>query len=190
MSFISAISPLLSSNTSAITVTLSRNAAGTLTATVIPKITVTDAQESDPAIATLKAALARPVMLELPDADPDTTFNSILAAVAPARDAAQIALSDYLAAIEKAKAEAKAQDEAKKAKTAEKTKATPAKGAKATKPAAAAATESDDDEDDDGDDASEAPASVSVAAQPAAAAEPSAPTATPAAQPALLADLF
>ena len=187
MSFIAAVKPLLSSNTDSITITLNRNTAGQLTATVVPRIALTEAQESDPAIAILKAALARPLLVELPEVKPDATFSAILAGVAPSRDAAQVALTEYLAAIEAAKAEAKAKAEETKAKADAKAKATPAKGAKAAKPAAVT-TSDDSSGDDDGDDDAESD-SASSGTDTATAPVPAAST-TETAQPALLADLF
>jgi len=184
MSFISSVKPLLASNTDSLTITLNRNTAGQLVATVVPRINVSEAQENDPAVATLKAALARPLLVELPEADPDATFSAILAAVVPSRDAAQVALTEYLAALEAAKADAKSKADAK-------AKATPAKGAKsASKPAtvtttAEADTDGDDDGDGDGDDAQQSSEATAPATEASASAGASAP-----AQPALLADLF
>jgi len=185
MSFIAAVKPLLSSNTDSITITLNRNTVGQLTATVVPRIALTEAQESDPAIGILKAALARPLLVELPEVEPDATFSAILAGVAPSRDAAQVALTEYLAAIEAAKAEAKAKAEETKAKADAKAKATPAKGAKAAKPAAST-TSDDSSADDDGDD--DAAESDSASSGTDTAAAPVPVVAAP--QPSLLADIF
>lgn len=182
MSFISAIAPMLSGTTNAVTVTLARNAAGTLVATLIPKLTITEQQEADPAIAPLKAVLARPFCIDLPDSDPDAAFSAILGGVVPCRDTAQVALDEYLAAVQKAKAEAEAAAAAKAAKAAEKAKATPAKGAKAAKPAPVAEASDEGEDDGEGDEADDKSDTASCDAAPAPA--PMQPA------PALLADLF
>lgn len=169
MTLLATLAPLIRADTQAIQFTLSRTDSGQLQALLVPKLGQSPEEETDAAIATLKAALARPLRFDIPgDADPDSYVAEALAGVSTARGGVESDLSAYLASIEAAK---KAAQEAQASKAA----ASKAKGAKpatpakvATKAGAASAASSETNEGDEGDDeaddgVTETPSAVTTA---------------------------
>jgi PRTRC genetic system protein E len=166
MSLITTLAPLLA-NASRVTLTLSRATGGGVAILVTTVLDPKDTESTDPIIAPLVAALARPLYLEAPTEEADATLQAALRDALEIRQGAAMLLEAYKADL------AEQQNQARAAMAAKQSEAKNPKGkAKAGKAApvstitgTAASDQGDAGEEaaaDDGTDDEEKPATPSA----------------------------
>lgn len=166
MNFLAALSQLLTGSKS-VTLTLTREPSGELAALIVSTLGNFDPEAADPAVATLQAALAKPLRIVLPAQEPDAAFAAALNSYAAAREAVLTDLQAQLDAL--AQAQQAAKDSAAKAQAEARTKA---KKPKPSLPAPAEPSSDDagaENEEEGADDPAPPQASVPTPTPPAAA---------------------
>jgi hypothetical protein len=143
MHFLASLAPLLGGSKH-VTATISREPSGALAVLLVSTLDRFDPEAIDPAVATLQAALAKPLRVVLPAEAPDEAFAAALTDYAGARTAVLTDLQAQLDAL--AQAQQAAKDAAAKAQAEARAKAKKPKAATPVPAASAAADEEDEDE--------------------------------------------